>query len=222
MSDHGFREIVETVIRLLNRVDMTLCVERNVGGGKVINLFVIYETSYLMAPKAQLVAPPSSYLFCSLIQTLHIIPLEVKQEIFSVMTESELENERQLARGARRLCAQIIAQKLYREVTLKDLDLLPMRDKLLGPETETGKRIIGLAQRLVSEEQDSLVYVATNDDGLAVEIAYLCTHENQDIFSETVYSAFVNALQDKVDKVRESLHGPTPATPSAFPWVETT
>ena len=129
----------------------------------------------------------------SSISVQHIIPTEVKQEIVRHLASDE---KAPAARTARARCAEIMADKGYKEISLADIPITPNREALLGPDSKTDKGIIALARRLATTSEPELVYIASNDGGIHTELSLLHSQDGLPIFSIASHSQYESAYND--------------------------
>lgn len=183
--------------------------------GKV-KVYIVYDTSFLMDDVTIYNGQPdqfhplhlASYPSEAFIK-MPVLPTAVKQEIAAYLNSSDPATV-ECARRARVSYANLLKYPRFQEVDLNGIAVPPMQETVLGPDTDTGKRIIGLIAKYVAEDPQCLVYVATKDGGVIAEIeARRRANQNERVFSPVSRPEFIEALaviaqRDFENRVRSS------------------
>ena len=146
---------------------------------------IVYDTSFLMQEEAPVSFDPASGPSRVLVGDeepavlQHVIPKQVKEEIFQKIGSSEESN----AERARTLCSKIMGLQDYDEVNLERIIIPRIHEEFLGPKSPVDQKIVGLAYYLLSKTPDSPVYVATNNGGILSELSFLHSKKGMNIFT---------------------------------------
>ena len=146
---------------------------------------IVYDTSFLMQEEVpvsfEVVSEPNRLLIGDEEPTvlLHVIPKQVKEEIFQKIGSVEEQN----AERARTLCSKIMGLQNYDEVNLERIIIPRIHEEFLGPKSPVDQKIVGLAYHLLSKTPDSPVYVATNNGGIRSELSFLRSKKGMNIFT---------------------------------------
>jgi hypothetical protein len=143
----------------------------------------------------------------------HTIALEIKEEIVKHFISSEKEQD---ARKARTLCSRIMSLPNYAEVSLANIKPVEPNEKLLGPDSNTDKKLLGEALRRLNENANNIVFIATHDGGIRCEAAFLRTKKGMNIFTpssldedyrNTIKKSIiaVSASADTINAVKEEI-----------------
>jgi hypothetical protein len=137
--------------------------------------YVIYDTSWLMNPRVLW----NFDFLPGWVALRLLIPDEVKREIEKQIDSPEKE---QVAKRARKNCAQFMGIEGYVEIETKDIPRCPFSMRHLGADSKTDRKLIDLAWHLVDKDKECFVYVATLDGGIQAELAILFSQHKLPIF----------------------------------------
>lgn len=117
-----------------------------------------------------------------------VLPTEVKQELAKHFFNKDKELN---ARRGRTFCASLMKLPIYCEESLAELQIPDLNETILGPDSDTDKKIIALALRYA---QDGIVYVATHDGGIKVELSILLARKQIEIYTPASQAEFRKRL----------------------------
>ena len=172
-----------------------------------IEVAIIYDTSYLMDGNAKMILdfreiPPEEYIKYHF-KILHFVPFEVQMEIAKHINDINDKDKNTAARAARALYARILTSANYCESSLADIPIPDIHEKVLGPDSETDKKIIGLAYKLLEEGKAVAVFIATRDGGIAAEVVYQCTKNGRPVYCDMVWKQFTDKIKEIGPSVRK-------------------
>lgn len=129
---------------------------------------VVWDTSALMSNDFEFLFDTlSRNAIANRINVRHILPIEVKLELRKHFDNPEKE---QIARHARTALANhLVRAASYEEVDLAHVAIPADFDQILGPDSQTDKRILAFALSLL-ENTTVGVAIATKDGGIIYEI----------------------------------------------------
>ncbi len=125
-----------------------------------------------------------------------LLPHEVKIELASHFSDPDTVIN---AKRGRTFCAELMNIPDLGQPSLMELELPVLHENVLGPNSGIDKKIIALAKKLSSE---SLVFIASHDGGIQVEIALIRAKENRPIYSPCSIKEFECVVTDCLKKFK--------------------
>jgi hypothetical protein len=120
----------------------------------------------------------------------HSIPREVQLEISRHIKNPDDAKRNEMARSARALYARIISLPSYVEVSLENITIPDIHEQILGPDSDTDKKLLGYAYELLKQNKADLVFLATRDAGISAEVVYQATRSGIHIFCDLLLDRF--------------------------------
>lgn len=161
----------------------------------MIDIAVLYDTSYLMAERGNIFegVPEECQDY---LNVWHYIPEEVQVEIARHIKNDEDQERNRLARAARALYVKMSALPNFSSDSLRDVSIPEIHERILGPDSDTDKKLIGFADQLLSKNKAQIVYVATRDAGIGAELVFQSTRNGKPVYCDLVRSQFVEKMRE--------------------------